>query len=162
MISEVDAEALEDTCEWIQNRAAFLDWQNTPKSPILFLEGGAGIGKSVLATSIVVNLVKNKSALVFPKVAVTEATKECDKAKQDIDKADQEGKGKNTAGSNKKRKEGGLVLSFFSTRSGHRNSPLSVLRHLMNKLLQLDPRALKVSARKHLGGSSTTSDLQSS
>ena len=159
---QIDAEALDDTCEWIQNRAAFLDWQNTPKSSILILEGAAGIGKSVLAKSIVGNLVKNKYALVLAKNTITEAQKECDKTRQDVDETDQEVKGRDTAGSNEEGNEGGLVLSFFSTRSGRGNSPLIVLRHLMNQLLQLDPRALKASARKHLGESSTASDLQSS
>ena len=151
---QVDTEALDNTCEWIQNRAVFLDWQDTPQSSILVLEGAAGIGKTVLAKSIVGNLVKNKTA--------TEVTKGAEKTKQDIETAGQDAKSKDRGRSNNKGNEGGLVLSFFSTRSGLRNSPLSILRHLMNQLLQLDPRALKASARKHLGDSSTANDLQSS
>ena len=72
-VDQVDAEALDDTCEWIQHRTAFQDWKNIQKSSILILEGAAGIGKSVLAKSIIENLVKNGSALIIAKNTVVEA-----------------------------------------------------------------------------------------
>ena len=129
---QVDEEALDDTCEWIQHRTAFQDWKNIQKSSILILEGAAGIGKSVLAKSIIENLVKNGSALIIAKNTIAEAHRESDKAKQDVEVADQEVKAKDTGGSTKKGNEGGLVLSFFSSRSGRQNTPLFVLHHLMN------------------------------
>ena len=158
----VDAEALDETCEWIQHRKAFQDWRDIQKSSILILEGAAGIGKSVLAKSIIEKLVKDKSALSLAKNTIAQAQKESDKTNQDGDITNQEEKGKDTGGSAKKSDEGGLVLSFFSSRSGRGNSPLFLLRHLMNQLLQLDPRALKTSFRKLDGNSSTARDLQSS
>ena len=158
----VDAEALDETCEWIQHRRAFQDWRDIEKSSILILEGAAGIGKSVLAKSIVEKLVKDKSALSLTKNTVAQAQKGSNKYKQDVYNADQEKKDKDTGGSDKKSDEGRLVLSFFSSRAGRGNSPLSLLRHLMNQLLHLDPRALKASFRKLDGNSSTARDLQSS
>ena len=73
---QVDAEALDDTCEWIQHRPAFQEWKNTQKTSILILEGAAGIGKSVLAKSIIENLANNGSALIIAKNTATEAQKE--------------------------------------------------------------------------------------
>ena len=160
-VDQVDGEALDDTCEWIQHRTAFQDWKKIQKSSILILEGAAGIGKSVLAKSIIENLVKDGSTLIIAKNTVVEAQKEPDKAKQDVDVADQEAKAKDTGGSAKEGNEGRLVLSFFSSRSGRQNTLLFVLRHLMNQLIQVDRKALKASARKHLRESSTTSKLQS-
>ena len=160
-VDQVDAEALDDTCEWIQHRTAFQDWKNIQKSSILVLEGAAGIGKSVLAKSIIENLVKNGSAFIIAKNTVVEAQKEPDKAKQDVDVADQEANAKDTGGLAKKDNKGRIVLSFFSSRSGRQNTLLFVLRHLMNQLIQVDRKALKASARKHLRESSTTSKLQS-
>ena len=158
---QVDAEALDDTCEWIQHRTAFQDWKNIQKTSILILEGAAGIGKSVLAKSIIENLVKNGSALIIAKNTTTEAQKEPDRAKQDVDVADHEVNAEDTGRSAKKDNEGSLVLSSFSSRSGRQNTPLFVLRHLMKQLHQVDPRALEASARKHLGESPTASGLQS-
>ena len=65
----------------------------------------------------------------------------------------QEANTEDTGGAAKKDNEGSLVLSFFSSRSGRQHTPLDVLRHLMNQLLQVDLKALKASARKHLGES---------
>lgn len=159
---QMDAEALDDTCEWIQHRTAFQDWRDIQKSAILILEGAAGIGKSVLAKSIIENLVKNRSTLIIAKNTVVEAHREFDKSKQDVEVADQEVKAKDSGGSTKKGNEGGFVLSFFSSRSGRQDTPLIVLHHLMNQLLQVDRKALEASARKHLRESSTSSELQSS
>ena len=158
----VDAEPLDETCEWIQHRRAFQDWRDIEKSSILILEGAAGIGKSVLAKSIVEKLVKDKPALNLTRNTVAQAQKGSNKYKQDVYNTDQEKKGKDIGGSDKKSDEGRLVLSFFSSRAGRGNSPLSLLRHLMNQLLHLDPRALKASFRKLDGSSSTARDLQSS
>ena len=158
----VDAEALDDTCEWIQHRRAFQDWRDIQKNSILILEGAAGVGKSVLARSIIERLVKDKSAQSLGRNAVAQARKESNKSKQDVDAADDhEEVGKDTGGLAKEGDEGGLVLSFFSLRSGRGSSPLSLLCHLMNQLLQLDPRALKASFRKLGRNSSTARDLQS-
>ena len=161
-VDPVDAEALDETCEWIQHRGAFQDWRDIQKSSVLILEGAAGIGKSVLAKSIIEKLVKDKSALTLATNPVAQAQRESKKSQQDVKTVDQEEKGKYTGGSAKESDEGRLVLSFFSSRSGRGNSPLSLLRHLMNQLLQLDPRALKASFRKLGGNSSTAKDLHSS
>ena len=158
----VDAEALDETCEWIQHRRAFQDWRDIQNNSILILEGAAGIGKSVLAKSIIEKLVKDKSAQSLGRNAVAQARKESNKSRQEVDAADHEEEGNDTGGLARKGDEGGLVLSFFSSRSGRGNSPLSLIRHLMNQLLQLDPRALKASFRKLGQHSSTAKDLQSS
>ena len=158
----VDAEALDETCEWIQDRGAFQDWRDIQKSSVLILEGAAGIGKSVLAKSIIEKLVKDKSALNLATNTVAQAQEESKKSQQDVKIVDQEEKGKHSGGSAKESDEGRLVLSFFSSRSGRGNSPLTLLRHLMNQLLQLDPRALKASFRKLGMNSSTAKDLHSS
>ena len=158
----VDVEALDETCEWIQDRRAFQDWRDMKRNSILILEGAAGIGKSVLAKSIIERLVKNGSALILAKHTFAPALEESDRTKQEVDIPEQEEKAEGTGGSAKKGSEGQLVISFFSSRSRSRNSPLSLLRHLMNQLLQLDPRALRASFRKLDGNSSTARDLRSS
>lgn len=158
----IDAEALDEMCEWIQHKRAFQDWRDIQKNSILILEGAAGIGKSVLAKSIIEKLVKDKSAQCLGMNTVAQVRKESNKSKQDVDAADQEEEDKDTGGLAKKGDEGGIVLSFFSSRSGRGNSPLSLLGHLMNQLLQLDPRALKASFRKLGQNSSKARDLQSS
>ena len=158
----VDVEALDETCEWVQHRNSFQDWRDIKRNSILILEGAAGIGKSVLAKSIIEKLVKNQSALISAKSTFAQALKESDKTKRDVDIPEQEEKAEGTGGSAKKSSEGQLVLSFFSSRSRSRNSPLALLRHLMNQLLQLDPRALRASFRKLDGNPSTAKDLRSS
>ena len=45
-----------ETCEWLFNLQAYRNWSDGAESPLLWLKGRPGAGKSILASSIVENL----------------------------------------------------------------------------------------------------------
>jgi len=49
---------LEGTCDWIQDRKAFVNWRDSTRNAVIFIIGGPGQGKSVLAKFSVTSLLK--------------------------------------------------------------------------------------------------------
>ncbi|THV46387.1 hypothetical protein BGAL_0390g00040 [Botrytis galanthina] len=57
------SERLEGSCEWLLNSADYIQWKDSSASSILWLNGTAGCGKSVLTSAVIENLCQESSSM---------------------------------------------------------------------------------------------------
>jgi ankyrin repeat protein len=66
---EVD-QALEGTCDWIRDNQAYHNWLNASQNAVIFIQGGPGFGKSVLAKFLVEDIPRSLIEMEAPKTVV--------------------------------------------------------------------------------------------
>ncbi|TEY50625.1 hypothetical protein BOTCAL_0275g00140 [Botryotinia calthae] len=57
------SERLEGSCEWLLNSTDYIQWKNSSASSILWLNGIAGCGKSVLTSAVIESLCQEASSM---------------------------------------------------------------------------------------------------
>ncbi|KAF5867477.1 putative ankyrin repeat protein [Botrytis fragariae] len=57
------SERLEGSCEWLLNSADYIQWKDSSASSILWLNGIAGCGKSVLTSAVIESLCQESSSM---------------------------------------------------------------------------------------------------
>lgn len=102
-----------NTCTWILEKQSFQEWRDDMNSSILFLRGGPGLGKSVLAKYLV------------------------QKTKQDCEGNEHDEKPAKVAGD-----RGSIVVSFFARgaeTTASDNSPKAILMHILSQICKVEP-----------------------
>jgi ankyrin repeat protein len=117
-------EGSRSTCDWILSKPLFKLWASSSTNAILFVEGSAGLGKSVLA-KFVVGLFKSATGW------------------EDFDETDQQ----KTTSINKST---AITAHFFCKRTGSLekyNSPKTILMHVLFQIWEADPECFRSAAR---------------
>ena len=115
-------EVLPGTCRWIFDKQVFREFLSSSKNEVLFIEGGAGLGKSSLAKFL---------------------TSELSKWKIDANRITEDGEG----GSDQLQLKSPttIVVGYF-TQEGRDNSPKVILAHILYQILQKSRETFRSAA----------------
>lgn len=110
-----------ETCDWILSKPMFQTWRTSSQNSVMFIQGGPGLGKSVLAKFIVQSLADHQDQGLLPRTDAAEQNRRP------------------------------IVVHFFPRGResvDKDNSPKAILMHVLYQIWEAEPESLETAISK--------------